>query len=435
MVTFIGADGRGVETPEQYLICNIYCTPSLRQGYNVGLEATFTSDYYGLSATVGYRNRSLFRGVEMFDVSFTGSYDFMRVKGKAASFEFGGKTSITFPRFVLPFHMRALDRVTAPRTKLELSVNAQRRPYYHRVLSNGNWGYSWGGNRFTTFTVRPIDVGVVKVNYLDQAYIDSQQNPYLRESYKDQLLAGISGSWVYNNSTWNTRGSALTIRLNWETKGNLLYGAGKLFGHQRVGEDYYRLLGIQFAEYARADLSVVNSIPMGGKFNLVWRLYGGAGITYGNSYGQPIPYDRLFYAGGGNSMRGWIARTLGPGSEPRPEDELYPSQLGNMRLEANLEGRFPIWSILRGALFLDAGNVWLMGPGEYTDASKFQLHTALGETALNTGVGLRIDISMAVLRLDWGIRLHDPNLPSGERWIQGFKFANTALSVAVGYPF
>jgi outer membrane protein assembly factor BamA len=298
-----------------------------------------------------------------------------------------------------------------------------------------NWGYSWGGNRFTTFTLRPIDVGMVKVNYLDRDYIENQRNPYLRESYRDQLLAGISGTWSYNNSAWSRRGNALNIRLNWETKGNLLYGANRLLGGRHEGETFYRMAGIQFAQYVRADLAVVNSIALGGRSNLVWRLYGGAGITYGNSHGEPIPYDRLFYAGGSNSMRGWVARTLGPGSEPRPEGELYPSQLGNMRLEANLEARFPIWSILRGALFMDAGNVWLMGPGEYTDASRFTSRSFIGQTALNTGLGLRFDISMAVIRLDWGIRLHDPNLPGGERWTDSFSLRGTALSVGVGYPF
>ncbi len=437
MVTFIRGD-QTVQTPEKYIVCNIYCTPSLRQGYNLGLEATFTSDYYGLSATLGYRNRSLFRGVEMFDVSFTGSYDFMRVKGESASFEFGGTTSITFPRFILPFRPGKLRKLPNQTSKLELSVNAQRRPYYHRVLSNASWGYSWSGNKFTNFSLRPIDVGVVKVNYISQEFWESLQNDYIRYSYEPQLLAGISASWSYVNNT-TKRGNSFGVRLNLETMGNLLEGLCLAFGKKTSGQDYYELLGIRFAQYARADLSIANAVPLSPKFTLAWRVYGGVGLTYGNSRDYSMPYDRLFYAGGSNSMRGWAARTLGPGSDskpqPAPGEVYYPSQLGNMRLEANLEARFPLFSIFRGALFVDAGNVWMVGRGDYSDAARFQMRDFYRELGLNTGLGLRVDISMTVVRLDWGIRLHDPNLPSGDRWIRNLRLDNTALSLAVGYPF
>ncbi len=434
-VTFIGANGVDEQVPERYLICNIYCTPSLRQGYNLGLEGTFTSDYFGISATVGYRNRSLFRGVEQFDLNFTGSYDFMRVKGKRAAFEFGGNTSITFPRFLFPFRIRAMERVGSPRSKLELSINAQRRPYYSRVLSSAGWGYSWAGNRYTSFTVKPIDVGLVKMNYIDSTFLKNLQNQYLINSYRSQLIAGISGSFVYNNPMRNLRGNGLNFRLNAETSGNLLDGICSMFGSPRSGEDYYRILGIQFAQYARADMAVTNNIPVGEKMNLVWRFYAGGGISYGNSRSTSIPYDRLFYAGGSNSMRGWAARTLGPGGELKPDSVLYPSQLGNMRLELNLEARFPLWSILRGAVFFDTGNVWYIGQGDYSPDAVFNGKTFYKQLGFNTGVGLRVDISMLVVRADWGIRLHDPNMPPGERWIHNFRLGNTALSIAVGYPF
>ncbi len=438
-VTYVGGgDAEGEQTDERYLICNIYCTPAQRQRYNIGLETTFTSDYYGLSANLGYRNRSLFRGVETFDITLTGSYDFMRVQGKKASFEFGGATSITFPRFVLPAHIPALDRVRNPRSRAELSINGQRRPYYHRVLSNAAWGYSWNGNSFTTFTIKPIDVGAVKVNYIDDAFLESLQNPYLKDSYRSQLLAGISGSWVYNNSMWNKRGNALSVRLNAETMGNLLNGIYSTLGKGKADADgSYEIFGMPYAQYARADLSITGNIPFthGGKASIAYRFYTGGGISYGNSSNVAMPYDRLFYAGGSNSMRGWPARTIGPGSQADPAPDSYPSQVGNVRLEANLETRFPIWSIVRGAVFCDVGNVWAAGHGDYDEAAMFRFDNFYRQLGFSAGVGLRFDISMAILRADWGVRIHDPNLPSGRRWIHSPDLSDTALCIAVAYPF
>ncbi|MBO7169462.1 MAG: BamA/TamA family outer membrane protein, partial [Rikenellaceae bacterium] len=148
-----------------------------------------------------------------------------------------------------------------------------------------------------------------------------------------------------------------------------------------------------------------------------------------------IPFDRLFYAGGINSMRGWPVRTLGPGSTPAPTDVLYPSQLGNMRLEANLEFRFPMSNMVDGALFFDLGNIWNVGGGNYGEESRFHIDSFYKQLGFNTGLGIRFDLNVTVLRLDWGIRLHDPNMPAGERWIKNFQLKNTALNYGIGYPF
>ena len=171
------------------------------------------------------------------------------------------------------------------------------------------------------------------------------------------------------------------------------------------------------------------------------RLYGGVGMAYGN--GTSVPYDRLFYAGGSNSMRGWTPRTLGPGGSLAPEylpgysdDQYrYPQQMGDIKLEANLEFRFPIWGIFHGATFLDLGNVWYMKENGSDPAGVFHGSSFYKQLGFNTGLGIRLDIKFAVLRLDWGIQLHNPNRPAGERWINNFKWHNTALNFGVGYPF
>jgi outer membrane protein assembly factor BamA len=200
--------------------------------------------------------------------------------------------------------------------------------------------------------------------------------------------------------------------------------------------DHYNIFGIRYSQYFRTDLSFSRKEVLGAKTALAYRLYAGAGLAYGNS--TEIPIDRLFYAGGSNSMRGWAARTLGPGSVTITEDQrIYPSQVGNMKIEANLEFRFPIWSMFNGALFFDAGNVFMIGQKgrEYAEGSVFHFNDFYKNIGFNTGLGIRLDISFAVLRFDWGIRLYDPNQPMGERWIHNFRWKNTALNFGVGYPF
>jgi outer membrane protein assembly factor BamA len=174
---------------------------------------------------------------------------------------------------------------------------------------------------------------------------------------------------------------------------------------------------------------------IGEKSAIAGRLFAGCGVAYGNS--EALPMDRLFYAGGSNSMRGWTPITLGPGTTPTPEDTLYPTQLGDMRLEANLELRFPIWGIFHGATFFDVGNIWFMRekPEEYSSDAVFRIKDFYKGLGFNTGLGLRLDIKFAILRLDWGVRLHDPNQPLGKRWIHNFKWDNMALNFGVGYPF
>ncbi len=167
---------------------------------------------------------------------------------------------------------------------------------------------------------------------------------------------------------------------------------------------------------------------------LVGRIYGGIVIPYGNS--TDVPADRLFYAGGSNGMRGWAPRTLGPGSQPRKLSE-YPMRLADVKLEANLELRFPIWGIMHGATFFDLGNIWKLksNPAKYSDSAVFYADRFYRQLGFNTGLGVRFDIKFAVLRLDWGIQLHNPNNPAGERWIHNFRWDNTAINFGVGYPF
>jgi outer membrane protein assembly factor BamA len=423
----------GASAGEGYLRCDIRCVPTLRQSYKIEFEGSAASTFYGLRATLGYQNRNLFRGAELFDASLTGGFEFMTSGSRKLSYELGVAVGLTFPRFVNLWNMDRPGKAKSPETRLTLSANWQDRAYYSRALFGLNWGWSWGLRRFENFTFRPVDIALVRRIYMDPDFENQLQNPYLRASYNSQLIAGLSTSYVYNNQPRDLNAGAVVIRANLETTGNLFQGLTHWLSHSTSG-GYYNILGGRFSQYVRGDASFSQKIVLGEKTTIAYRLSGGAIFSYGNSQSPPI--DKMFFAGGINSMRGWGVRTLGPGGMLY-EKKSYPSQRGDVKLETNVEFRFPLWNVFRGAVFCDVGNIWFMrsSPTEYPDEAVFHLNNFYKQLAFNTGLGLRIDIKFAVLRLDWGIQLHNPGKPAGERWIHNFKWNNTALNFGVGYPF
>ena len=440
-VTFVGEGKEPADsvhqTREGYLQCDIQCIPALKQGYKIELEGSTTSSFYGLRATVGYQNRNIFRGAESFDVSFSVGYEYMKTPSarKRNAIEFGVNMGLQFPRFLLPFRTQRWQSIQMPRTRLEFGINFQDRPYYRRTLSSVAWGYSWSDLKYSSYSLRPIDINVIDMGYVNREdFLDHLQNEYLKRSYESQFISGLSFSYVYNNQRKHLGGNATLLRFNYEMAGNLLDGLMHLFSRPAAGKDYYEVFGLQYSQYFRADLSVSRKIMLGEVTALVGRLYGGYGMAYGNS--TSIPFDRLFYAGGANSMRGWAPRMLGPGAVPEPEDAVFPTQLGDMKLEANLELRFPIWGMFHGATFVDVGNIWFADRHSApSPAAVFHFDSFYRQLGFDAGIGLRLDIKFAVLRLDWGIQIHNPNAPAGQRWIHNFKWKNTALNFGVGYPF
>lgn len=423
---------------DSFISSYILCTPALRQSYDIELEGSTTSSFYGLYATVGYQNRNIFRGAESWNIDLTAGYEYMKAPDavKKRATEIGIATGLTFPRFLLPFKSGPLPRVVKPKTTTEFSVNWQDRPYYVRTLTSASLSYSWKNKGYSNFMVRPIDINVINMNYIDEDYFNDLENDYLKNSYQTQLIAGLSLGYVYNNQLANLRGNSTLLSINAETSGNSINAVKNIFNGKMSDKGYYEVFGIRYAQYFRSDISLSRKLAISDKCAVAGRLFAGTAIAYGNS--KSIPFDRLFYSGGSNSMRGWTPRTLGPGSTAEPKDVIYPSQLGDMKLEANLEFRFPIWENFHGATFLDAGNIWYMkdSEGVYDSSALFDKDTFYKQLGFNTGFGIRLDIQFAILRLDWGIQLHNPNKPMGERWvIKDFKFDNTALNFGVGYPF
>jgi outer membrane protein assembly factor BamA len=442
LITYVGDQGEGIATREGFLDCTIRCTPGTRQSYSVDLEAATTSTYYGLLTTLGYQNRNLLKGAESIDFSVTAGYEVMRVPGRKNSIELGGAVGVTFPRFVAPLRIDRYNRLQNARTRVELSVSYQDRPFYRRTLTSASWGYSWRNRKYGSFTLRPVDISVINTNTVDSAFLNTLKNRYLKESFKSQLLLGLSASYIYNNQTSGLDRNSFRLRLNGETNGNLLDLTAPLVASRSSGEDFYRVFGIRYAQYVRGDLDLSYQFALGLKTALAARFYIGAGHTYGNSRNTSIPFERLFYAGGPNSMRGWQTRTLGPGgmdrqSEGDTQTTDYPAYVANFKLETNLELRFPVYRFLNGAVFADLGNIWQIGrrPAGDDPEAYFRFSRFYDQLGLDTGLGARFDFDFFLFRVDWGIRLHDPNQPVGQKWMKQLTLRQTAFSFSVGYPF
>ena len=438
-VTRASASGAPVSTTERNLSCLIQCTPNIRQNFNVDAEISTTADYYSMALTLGYQNRNLFRGAENFTVNFRGAYELMKNQGKRNSYEFGVNVGLDIPRFLLPIRADKLAKFPQQKTNISISYDIQRRPDYNRTIAGGTFGYSWSLRNGARFQINPIDINVVDVPWIDPEFKNSIENPYLKNSYESQLIAGLSAGYYYQtNPNPSPKSNNLAIRMTADVDGNLLRLLTGWFGRsttinagQSDQESFYKIFGIRFAQYARMSFDISQRTNLSATTQLAWRFLISGGIAYGNS--KTLPFERLYFAGGSNSMRGWQVRTLGPG-ESLYQKETYPNQLGDFRLEANLEYRFNVVGDFGMAVFLDAGNIWMNSKGAAPEA-RFKFNSFYKQIALNTGLGFRYDFGFVLLRLDWGLKLHNPNVPKAERWTSGFDIKETALHFAIGLPF
>lgn len=427
-----------VTSGDRYIDCNIYAAPALKQSMKVEVEASSTSTFHGLSLTLGYSNRNLFRAAESFDVSTRFGFEWMRARdvAKRSAQEIGVTAGLSFPRFLVPFRITPGPNIAKPRTRLEFAFDYQNRPYYSRNIFTARWAYSWQQGNRASWVLRPVDINWINVQSIDETFLKDMDNQYLKTSFESQLNAGLSLSWIYNTQRSDFDQNVTIIRANVESVGNTLQLFTTAFGKSHPDEDYNKILGVRFAQYVRGEASISHKIDLGGKMALASRFFSGVGVTYGNSKDRSIPFDRMFYCGGANSMRGWVPRTLGPGNKPELKNVTYPAQVGDVRLEANLEYRFPLWWILNGALFFDVGNVWYLRDTEDNNPEEvFHFNSFYKQLGFNTGLGVRLDLSYVILRFDLGMQLHNPNRPESERWIKSFNWRNTALNFSVGYPF
>ena len=279
---------------------------------------------------------------------------------------------------------------------------------------------------------------MVKMFAYDSAFVARIENLYIKSSYTDHSITAWNYTFTRNTQNIQKRSNYSYVRATFETAGTLLMGVSKLFDRrlhpsETLGSTKYHFLGTPFAQYLKTDWEYRRGHLID-KYNaLVFRAYAGMAIPFGNS--DQVPFERKYFTGGANGIRAWPVRTLGPGSYKANPNE-FPNQSGDIKLEANAEYRFAMIGPLEGALFVDMGNIWSLKDNR--PGTEFAVSDFYKEIAIGSGVGLRYDFSYVILRVDLGIKLHDPSLNVGNRWIPAtnyFKKDNLNIAFAIGYPF
>jgi len=440
---------RFVETSQQdslgnpTLDCIIQLSPSVRQSYSVSLEGTNSLGNLGVAGNLGYQHKNIFKGGELLDVILLGATEKQNYgKGDSAttfnSFESGIETKITLPKFLAPLKTKNLFRYSTPQTLMNLSYNYQRRPDYTRTILRASLGYQWKSSEYTTHRVNLVDLNMVKMFAYDSAFVARIENLYIRSSYTDHSIAAWNYSFTRNTQNIQKRSDYSYVRASFETAGTILYGMSKLFNRKLLPSDTlggmkYHFLGTPFAQFLKTDLEYRRGFLID-KFNaVVFRAFAGVVMPFGNS--DQVPFERKYFTGGANGIRAWPVRTLGPGSYKANPNE-FPNQSGDIKLEANAEYRFAMIGNFEGALFVDMGNIWSLKDNR--PGTEFTFSEFYKEIAIGTGAGLRYDFSFVIIRVDLGIRLHDPSLNPGYRWIAAnnlLKKDNINIAFAIGYPF
>jgi len=430
---------RESETDSTAVDCGIFLQQARLQSIKLNLEGSFNSTgLFGVAPALSYSHKNIFGGGEVLTLGFRGNFQFMLRKPTRA-FEFAVNSGLGIPWY--PSFIWKMQNINLPQMDINLAYNYQNRPEYTRRIITGTYGFSWNVSKRWYWQVNPIQLSAVNASRIDSSFINGIKDPYLKNSFRSHIDLGGNGTLYYTTDpSFNPKRTYFYARLQYDLSGNFLslLKHTKLMAPTQSGE--YGIAGIPYAQYVRGELQVVQTFRFGSenKFALALRALGGLGYAYGNSYS--LPFEKLFYAGGANSLRGWRARAVGPGNAPRDTSFAIANQSGDMHLEANVEFRFPIFWKLQGAVFVDAGNVWNIPhsglQGESRDPrSIFSFKNLPKSTALDSGLGLRLDFNMVLIRFDWGVQLYDPLDMEWKGIPDWFHDKRYAFHFGIGYPF
>lgn len=405
-----------------------------------------SNDFVGPEASISYRNRNALHGAELFTQNLAGSFE-TQISGQYKnlySYSVNPQLELDLPRFVTPFRIRKTSSLYVPKTKFLVGYNYLKRIGYFDLRSfQFVYGYKWKESITKEHELDPINVNYTSVvNRSPEFNALLASNPFIKKSYESQFIAGVTYSYTYNEQVLPNKRNQFYINPIIETSGNTFTLISKIAGKNPTPGNPAEIDGLPYSQFVRLSSDLREYINFKNS-KLVLRFFGGVGKAYGNS--STLPYTKQFFSGGPNSIRAFPINSLGPGSylQPRDAANLFIQQGGDVKLESNVEYRFDIFKFLKGAVFTDAGNIWLLKSDPAVTSPPFSASRFYKEIAVGTGVGLRVDVSFFVLRFDLGVPLRKPWLPENERWVVNkiafgdprWRSDNLILNVAIGYPF
>ena len=415
---------------------------ALDKPYDAELDFNVTmksNNQTGPGATFTLTKKNVFGGGENWNVQLKGSYEWQTGKNRSSlmnSYEMGISTSLVFPRIVFP-RMGKHEYDFPATTTFKLYADQMNRAKYYKLLAfGGNATYDFQPKATSKHSITPFRLTFNVLRNPTEAFKELQeQNPALYISLRDQFIPAMEYTYTYDNSTLSRKRNPIWWQTTVTSAGNVTSLVYCAFG-QPFDEEGKKLMGVPFAQFLKLNSEFRYHYRINKNQSIASRVAGGVIWSYGNA--TTAPYTEQFYVGGANSVRAFSARNIGPGGYP-PNDQAkytYINHVGDIRMEANVEYRFRMVGDLHGALFLDAGNVWLMRKDENRPGGELTLRNFAEQIALGTGVGIRYDMDFLVFRLDWGIALHDPYDTGKSGYYNIPKFKDSmALHFAIGYPF
>jgi outer membrane protein insertion porin family len=415
-------------------------TPTPKMSVSAELNAvTKSNSFAGPGIKLTYNSKNFFRGAEIFSINFTGRFE-KQLSGEEqgdTAYEISMDANLDIPRLI-PFKLKKKNHPYLPNSNIMVGGGIFSRVSLYRfnTVSTGI-GYTWRKNAFLTHTFKPIDISVTDLANASDEFEDFlEQNPSIRKSFEEQFIIGSSYNFTINKlDKDNPR--RYYINFGVDPSGNLIAALVGLFDKSKnTAEDPIKIFGQPISQFSRGRADLRYYFRTGKESIVATRFLSGVGVPYGQS--EVMPYIKQFYAGGTNSMRAFRARSLGPGSyEPSIDQEnILVDQTGDIKLEVNIEYRFPIVSYLKGALFADVGNIWLVNEDTLRPGGKFRIDTFHKQLGVGLGFGLRVDVNLMVLRLDWALPVRKPWLSEGDRWVfDKLAFSDLLWNISIGYPF
>lgn len=445
----INIDIRPVGEVDGLLMVDAYVLlqPDKSQTVSVSLEGTNSEGDLGFGVGLDYEHRNIFKGAEVFSAKTKVSYE--SISGNISGLinnnysEYSTEMGLTFPKFMFPFLHRSFKRKIQASTTFAVNFDYQARPEYTRVIAGGAWRYQWTErSRRMSHTLTLFDLSVISVPKFNEEFFDRITNPLLRYSYQDHLIMRMGYNFYRTNKAemnvlqmGRFQRNVFTIRANAETAGNLLYGLSHLSGQKADADGNYKALGIRYSQYVKADADYAFTHYFDRRQSIAFHVGAGIAIPYGNS--DVLPFEKRFYSGGANSVRGWGVRTLGPGSYNSNNSlSNFIYQCGDIRFDVNLEYRAKLFWVVELGLFLDAGNIWTIKDYEDQPGGVFKFNKFYEQIAAAYGAGIRLDFKYFLVRVDMGMKAHNP--ASGqEHWpLLHPKFKrDSEFHFSVGYPF
>lgn len=428
------------EREDGMLDCFILMSPSKVQTFTVEVEGNNTDGDIGAAVSGSYIHRNLFKGAEQLNLKARTAYQPMGEISNLLSnnaIDIGGEASINFPKFMFPLLSRDIRQRVRASTELSFSYNYQTNPWYARTIAGSGVKYMWatGMNNGERYTVDLVDISYVYLPRISESFKDTYLNTtsIIRYSYEDHFIMSTGFSFSKNTKNPNRNsGSSYSYRGSVETGGNLLSAICSLTNVEKV-DGAYQLGNIRFAQYAKGEFDFAQNNTIDYRNKLVYRLHFGIAYPYGNA--DVVPFEKRFFAGGANSVRGWSVRSLGPGVYRSTTSGTDFMQTGDIKLDLNLEYRFKLFWVLEGAAFMDGGNVWTINEYQTQQGGLFELNSFYKQIAYAYGCGLRFDFSFFLFRVDMGVKLYDPTLSSEYQWRYPIKNSDLAFHFAIGYPF